>query len=119
MSAKRSIWSVRGCCTSALLVLATIARAQPATPFFTVDRVLPFDSARPAPLAPGMLISIYGQNLGPESGCEGQADPRRTETSNPVVSERFVNTLIYPADLCGVQVFVGDKAAGLLYVQAK
>jgi hypothetical protein len=120
VSAKRSIWSVRGCCTSALLVLATIARGQPATPFFTVDRVLPFDSARPAPLAPGMLISIYGQNLGPERGCEGQADTRRTETPNPgLTSERFVNTLIYPADLCGVQVFVGDKVAGLLYVQAK
>jgi hypothetical protein len=102
------------------MVLATIARGQPARPSFTADRVLPFDSAHPAPLAPGMLISIYGQDLGPERGCEGQADNRRRETLNPRrARQSFGETLIYPTELCGVQVFVGDKPAGLLYVQEK
>jgi hypothetical protein len=64
-----------------------------------------------------MLISIYGNNLGPEHGCVGQADTRRTETPNP--ARPWQNTLIYPAELCGVQVFLGDLAAGLLYVQDK
>jgi hypothetical protein len=67
-----------------------------------------------------MLISIYGQDLGPERGCEGQADNRRTEKPNPRrARQSFAETLIYPTELCGVQVFVGDKPAGLLYVQEK
>jgi len=111
---------VRGYCASALILLATIARGQAPVPTFTSDRVLPFDSARQTPLAPGMLITLFGQDLGPERGCEGQADTRRTETPNPgLTRERFINTLIYPAEVCDVQVFVGDKPAGLLYVQAK
>jgi hypothetical protein len=44
-----------------------------------------------------MLISIYGSNLGPQGGCVAKAN--------------------YPTELCGAQVFVGDLAAGLLYVQ--
>jgi hypothetical protein len=43
-----------------------------------------------------MLISLYGQNVGPERGCEGQADTRRTETPNPAITNgRFGGTLIY------------------------
>jgi hypothetical protein len=67
-----------------------------------------------------MLVSIYGENLGPAKGCEGQADTRRRQTPSPARPwQAFANTLIYPTELCGVQVLVGDLAAGLLYVQDK
>jgi hypothetical protein len=83
-----------------LIALAAIASGQPAAPSFTADRVLPWDSARSIPLAPGLMFSIYGQGLGPEQGCEQHVG-------------------FYPAELCGVQVFIGEKSAGLSYVQAK
>jgi hypothetical protein len=87
-------------------MLAIVGHAQIGVPAFTADRVLPSGSARLAPLAPGMLVSIYGQNLGPERGCTSQANVRGRE-------------VIYPQELCGVQVLVGNRASGLLYVQDK
>lgn len=98
------------------LVLAFLA----AVPVFTAARVLPANSNRPAPLSPGMIVSIYGENLGPDEGCTGHADTKNRETPNPArPRQMFVNTLIYPKELCGVRVFVGDKPAGLLWAQAK
>ena len=91
--------------TAALVIAALPGHAQIGVPAFTADRVLPSASARSVPLAPGMLVSIYGTNLGPAGGCVGQVDTKRRE--------------IYPLELCGVQVFVGNLAAGLLYVQDK
>jgi hypothetical protein len=72
-------------------------------------------------LVPGVGMSIYGQHLGPAgSGCSGAADPQRRETPNPRRPDRrFEDTSIYPTELCGVQVFIGDKPAGLLYVSEK
>ncbi|MGD0499669.1 MAG: hypothetical protein ABSC23_14675 [Bryobacteraceae bacterium] len=72
-------------------------------------------------LVPGVGMSIYGQHLGPSgSGCSGSADPQRRETPNPRrLDQRFVDTSIYPTELCGTQVFIGDQAAGLLYVSEK
>jgi hypothetical protein len=69
-------------------------------------------------LVPGVRMSIQGRHLGPPgTGCYGSADPQRRETLNPRrLDKRFVDTLIFPTELCGVQVFVGDKAAGLMYV---
>jgi hypothetical protein len=84
----------------ALLVL-TGASAQP--PSFRAGRVLPSNSDRSSVLAPGMLVSIYGDRLGPAAGCAAPA------TGRPG----------YPAALCGVQVTLGDKSAGLLFVQEK
>src|ERR1035438_823911 len=75
--------------------------AQP--PSFRADRVLPSNSDRASVLAPGMLVSIYGDHLGPAAGCTAPA------TGRPG----------YPAELCGVQVTLGGKPAGLLYVQEK
>ncbi len=83
---------------AAALIFGGVLLAQTAPPSFTLDHVIPSGHTRPTWLAPGMLISIYGSNMGPQRGCVGQG----------------VN---YPTDLCGVQVFVGDLAAGLLYVQ--
>ncbi len=72
----------------------------PPAPSFTRAGVLPSDGAAPVPLAPGMLVSIYGSHLGPKTGCEVHApDPSKT--------------------ICGVQVFVGGVPANLLYAQAR
>lgn len=91
-----------------------------AVPVFTAARVLPANSERPSPLSPGLLMSIYGDNLGPVEGCTGYADTRNREIPNPAVPRQMlVNTLIYPKELCGVQVLAGDRPAGLLWVQAK
>lgn len=101
-----------------LLLLAGLAQAQSGVPAFRADRVLPSGGDRPAQLAPGMLVSIYGTDLGPQTGYAGQADPKNRETPNPLRPDRnFVDTLIYPKELCGVQVFLGERPVGLLYVQ--
>jgi hypothetical protein len=103
---KRFVFSVRsqntkGCFRIAVVLsLACAGHAQTRAPEFRADRVLLSNSTRPAPLARGMLISIYGTNLGPEQGCVAETVASLTE-------------------LCGVQVYVGDVTAGLLYVQDK
>lgn len=92
-----------------LLCCAGIGNAQltpssvPA-PSFEASRVLPANSAQRIPLAPGMLVSIYGERLGPRRSCKG---------------ERAAGTWIFPAELCETQVLVGGQPAGLLYVQEK
>jgi hypothetical protein len=64
-----------------------------------------------------MLVTMYGSNLGPRGGCICKADPHATETPSPLrPNVGFVNTLIYPRELCGVQVFLDDMPTGLLYV---
>ncbi len=83
----------------ALLILAVAACGQTAAPSFRADRVLAFDVDQPLPLSPGMILSIYGANLGPQVGCEA--------------------TQGYPTELCGVRVLVADKPVLLMYVQAK
>lgn len=88
------------------LVLALLAAA----PVFRADRVLPSSYDRPAPMQPGMLFSIYGENLGPGQGCVGQP--------KIVPRDRAPAVAVYPPELCGVQVLLGDKAAGLLWAQA-
>ncbi len=88
-------------------------------PTFRADRVIPSFGDTPLMLAPGMLVSIYGSNLGPAEGCRGYGDQQHWDTlpgNNPFgVWERIV---IYPAKLCGVQVTIGDVPAGLTWVQA-
>ena len=103
----------------AVLVLsAGIAQAQSGVPTFRADRVLPSGGDRPVQLVPGMLVSIYGTDLGPRAGCIGQADTKKRETPSPLRPDQaFVETLIYPTELCGVQVMFGETPSGLLYVQ--
>ena len=48
--------------------------AQAARPMFRGDRVLPSFGDTPLMLAPGMLVSIYGSELGPAKGCQGYGD---------------------------------------------
>ena len=79
---------------------------------------MPSGGDRPIPLAPGLLITIYGSRLGPQTGCQGYADTQHRETPSPLrPRQMFDETLIYPKTLCDTQVFVGDIPAGLLYVQ--
>jgi hypothetical protein len=99
----------------ALALSAGIALGQSGVPAFQA----PLAGGRPIQLVPGMLVSIYGADLGPQVGCIGQADPKNRETPSPLRPEQSsVETLIYPKELCGVQVIVGDLPSGLLYVQA-
>jgi hypothetical protein len=70
-------------------------------------------------LASGMLVSIYGADLGPQASCVGEAGTTKRETPSPPRQDQSsVETLIYPKELCGVQVLLGAMPAGLLYVQA-
>lgn len=102
-----------------LLLSAHVWCADPPPEFTAAGVVRGANSAKI--LVPGVGMSIYGQHLGPsESGCSGSADPQRRETPNPRrLDRRFVDTSIYPTELCGTQVFIGDKPAGLLYVSEK
>ena len=104
----------------AFLLCALPAGAQSTRPQFYADRVIPSFGDTPLMLAPAMLVSIYGDNLGPEEGCRGYGDQHNWETlapDNPFgVWERIV---IYPTLLCGVQVKIGEVFAGLLWTQNK
>ena len=96
-----------------LILLVEIAQGQSGVPTFRADQVAPVQ------LVPGMLVSIYGTDLGPREGCIGQADTTKRETPSPLrPNQASVETLIYPKELCGVQVFLGAMPAGLLYVAA-
>jgi len=104
----------------ACLLFALPSAAQSNRPHFYADRVIPSFGDTPLMLAPAMLVSIYGDNLGPEEGCRGYGDQQRVETlppDNPFGAwDRIV---IYPTSLCGVQVKIGEVFAGLLWAQNK
>lgn len=98
------------------------AAGEPAgsAPFYVAASILPDGGSRAAPLAPGMLLSIYGENLGPETPCTGSPEPERTEAPNPFrPNQTRVERLVFPKSLCETEVRVGGIAAGLLYVQAQ
>ncbi len=78
-------------------------RAQVEQPSFLAERVLPSNSGIPSPLSSGKLFSIYGEGLGHGVGCIGKPS----------------GLAGYPTVLCKVQVFIGDEAAELLFVQEK
>src|SRR5215831_18714190 len=79
-----------------VLLLPAVALAQ--APSFTSESVRPSGGARPAKLAPGMWVSIYGTHLGPASTCNGDARDG-----------------VFPTELCGVQVFLAGRAVGLQF----
>lgn len=65
------------------------------------------------------MVSIYGLHLGPAQPCWGTADPSRRETPNPLrPNQTDVETKVFPAKLCDVEVQVSGTAAGLVYVSA-
>jgi hypothetical protein len=82
------------------LLLAGGAWSAEAPPEFTLEGV---GGAR-AILTPGAIGTIYGQHLGAAGQC---------------IAPPSVNPPVYPIEICGTQVFVGDEPAGLLYVSEK
>jgi len=85
-----------------LAVLVLGAAAAQEMPRINVDGVIPNQPGIPRPLKPGIEVSIYGQHLGPKTGCTagagGWSDVKQ---------------------LCETAVTVGGVPAGLLYVQDK
>jgi hypothetical protein len=118
MTLRRLTQCLSWAAASSAAALGQIEPSPSGAPIFKSSSVL-FGN-RSVPLAPGLALSIYGTNLGPAAGCEGQADTEHRETPSALVSnQNFVNTLIYPKQLCETQVLVGGIPAGLLYVQAR
>jgi uncharacterized protein (TIGR03437 family) len=104
---------------SALLFAAGLW-GQPARPEFLASRVIPSFGDTPLMLAPGILVSIYGDNLGPPVGCRGYGDQQHWETQDPDTPFRtWERIAIYPTQLCDVEVKIGEVAVGLLWVQEK
>jgi hypothetical protein len=84
----------------AALVLGAAAGQE--MPLINVDGVIPNQAGIQGPLKPGIEVSVYGQHLGPETGCTAGAGGW-SEVKQ----------------LCGTAVTVGGVAAALLYVQEK
>ncbi len=105
--------------TLLLATLPVLAYAADPPPEFSSAGVVRGAQAAPI-LVPGAGMSIYGNHLGPTPGCAANPDPKIRETVNPRNPDAaFANLSVYPKQLCGVVVMVGDKAAGLLYVSDK
>ena len=95
-------------------------RFEIAPPGYSAQTILPSGASDPGPLAPGMLASIYGERLGPETACSGSADSLHRETPSPLrPNQTPIETQVFPKRLCDTEVRVGGIAAGLLYVQAR
>lgn len=87
-----------------LLVFAAAVFAwgqAPQAPSFDAQHVYYFD--HPVALAPGLILTIFGNDLGPAQGCGRQHDAAGA----------------YPKSLCEVQVLVGGVPSELLWVQSK
>lgn len=82
------------------ILFVSVCTAQSIVPHFTVEGAIPFQSGKPRLLAPGMILTIYGDHLAPQENC-----PEAIPQNGP-----------YPEEACGVKVLVGDRPAGLLYV---
>ncbi len=105
-----------GAFVAALLLMQA---ALSAPPNYTSGSVLPSGARESAPLAPGMLVTIYGERLGPAQPCAGTPDPIRRETPSPArPNQTRVETQVFPKQLCGVEVRVRNVPAGLLYVSS-
>ena len=88
-------------------------------PAFSASTVLADGVNVPSPLAPGMIVSIYGSHLGPVMACNGSPEPTLRESPNPRrPNQTLVETQVFPKSLCEVVVRVGGIAAGLLHVRA-
>ncbi len=83
------------------LSFAAALAAQAPSPSYEARDVRPHGAVEAHPLLPGMGVWIFGEDLGPTSGCavENASDPKT-----------------YQSELCGVQVLVGGLPAPLLYV---
>jgi len=87
----------------ALLLLAGASLAQTGVPRIAQQGLTQWPDGRAKLVSPGMILTFYGENLAPETGCS-----RQIPQNGP-----------YPSDACGVRVVVDGSPAGLLYVGAK
>jgi uncharacterized protein (TIGR03437 family) len=96
-------------------------QSSPGTPpSYTEAGIVPTGSANAAPLAPGRIASIYGENLGPAEACHGIADASARETPNPSRrNQTAIESQVFPASLCETEVRIGGVPAGLLYVSSQ
>jgi hypothetical protein len=86
-----------------ILLLAGSAFSQTGVPRFTREGLNHRADGRPVLLAPGMISTLYGDDLGPGSPC-GQPIP----PNGP-----------YPLEACGVRVLVDGRASGLLFASPR
>ncbi len=87
----------------AFLLLAGAAFGQAGVPRFSHENLTQRPDGRPVLLAPGMIVTIYGEDLGPELQC-----PTPIPQNGP-----------YPLETCGVRILVDGRAAGLLFSGSK
>ena len=85
----------------AIFATAVLAQSGARVPSFDAEHVYYFD--HPVALAPGLILTIFGNDLGPAQGCASEHDAAGA----------------YPKALCNVQVLVGGVPAELLWVQTK
>ncbi len=86
-----------------ILFMATVAFGQSGVPRFTSDGLPHRPDGRPVLFAPGMIVTLYGQDLGPELQCPGPI-PRNVP---------------YPLEACGARVLVDGRAAPLLFAGSR
>jgi hypothetical protein len=87
----------------AFMLLAGAAFGQPGVPRFSRESLTERPDGRPLLLAPGMIVTIYGEDLGPEFQC-----PEPIPQNGP-----------YPTETCGVRVLVDGRPVGLLFSGSK
>jgi len=87
----------------AFVLLTGMAFGQAGVPRFSREGLPHREDGKPALLAPGMIIELYGENLGPDPWCDKQIPQ-----NGP-----------YPLEACGVRVLVDGRAAGLLFAGSK
>src|SRR5271154_1914427 len=87
----------------AFVLLAGAAFGRSGIPRFNPENLTQRADGRLVLLAPGMIVTIYGEDLGPELQC-----PEPIPQNGP-----------YPLETCGVRVLVDGRPAGLLYSGSK
>jgi hypothetical protein len=87
----------------ALAFVTGCAFAQSGVPTIAREGLTQWPDGRAKLISPGMIMTFYGANLGPEPWCN-QPIP----VNGP-----------YPVEACGVRVLVDGRPAGLMFVGAK
>jgi hypothetical protein len=86
-----------------ILLLAGTVFGQSRVPRFTREGLTHRSDGRPVLLSPGMIATLYGDDLGPELQC-----PVSIPQNGP-----------YPLEACGARVLVDGRASGLLFAGSK
>src|SRR5690349_5855741 len=100
-------WRMASLLAAACLMLACTRRSQqtadrsstpaPPAPFYSEAHIVPGGSTKAAPLAPGRIVTIYGEHLGPAQPCQGSADPTKREPANPLrPHQTVIETQVFP-----------------------